>query len=211
MDLFTTILVDPESTDMTILETVKEELNKDDNADDAKLGRYIRQASLAIQRHLNRNLARAEVTDSFRMNGNSWSGLSSNPSPLLLSHYPLVDINSVVVDGAPLDESEFEIDDASGRIWRVTSEGTRISWGSKVDISYVGGYEMLTNLPEDLEQACIMLVVGNWFRSGRDPLVRQESIPGVADFSYWVGGIGDNGALPPDVLALIEPYRYIAV
>jgi hypothetical protein len=39
-------------------------------------------------------------------------------------------------------------------------------------------------------------------------MLRTEGEPGIGQMQYWVGAMpGQNGALPPEIQALVDPYR----
>ncbi len=49
------------------------------------------------------------------------------------------------------------------------------------------------------------------------PLGREHEITrGIGDFDlvteqYWVGATGDDGAMPPEIAALLDPFRTVTV
>ena len=78
-------------------------------------------------------------------------------------------------------------------------------------VDYRAGYvlpgEPDRTLPDDIERAAIMLVKAAWFARTRDPLIRSEDVSGVTNTTYWVGGFGNGGSLPPDVEGLLSKHR----
>jgi len=73
-------------------------------------------------------------------------------------------------------------------------------------VQYSGGYD---EIPDDLADACVRLVTQRWGNRGRNPSLVQRDQPGaLGSERYWVGPFpGQTGLFPPEVLALIEPYR----
>ena len=53
-----------------------------------------------------------------------------------------------------------------------------------------------------------------WFSRGNNPLVKSVDIPGVVSYEYGTGGISfaaQVGALPSDVLAMLQPFKRMRV
>jgi uncharacterized phiE125 gp8 family phage protein len=200
-----------DSYDLTVLATVKSELNipASNQTEDANLSRWIREASQAIATECGRVFAKETISEVFR---------HSCADRLILTRYPVASITSVTEnDDAALDDALYELDVENGFLYKMTADAvpTQISWpSSRTTVVYVAGYELLDELPADIERACINMVKMMRSASKRDPLLRSESIPGVLDQTWWVGGSGSsnvNQGLPPDVLSLIAPYRNIHI
>jgi hypothetical protein len=119
----------------------------------------------------------------------------------------------VTLDGTALDSAEL-VWDATGILYRVDStDSTPRDWCfGKLVVVFTAGYSTLSSVPLNLQRACILLSKGFRSAAQRDPLVKSESVPGVLDTSYWVGGApGTVGNMPPDVAGLLDPYREISV
>jgi hypothetical protein len=72
-------------------------------------------------------------------------------------------------------------------------------------VQYQAGYE---TIPGDVEEACLRLCTARWWARGRDPSLRSQTQPTLGTREYWVGAVpGQNGALPPEIEALVAPYR----
>lgn len=211
----TTVQTAATEKDMTTLADVKSELSIANGGSDEKLSRLIREASADCVRYVERVLAQETVTDFYRANRlltDGLSGLRGRVEALQLSRWPVSTIGTVIEDGVTLAASGYELNADAGELWRLDGSDQRIGWArAKITVAYTGGYDMPDGLPEDLQRACIDMVKSLWFRQSRDPLVRQESVPGVLEQQFWVGAPGDNGALPPDVTARLDPYRWIPV
>lgn len=208
----TAIVTAAASTDMTTRATVKAELEITDNASDAKIDALIGQASATCTSYLNRTIAQETVTDYFRRDrARGCSGVINAVGSLWLSRWPVSSISAIVEDGVTLDTTGYELNSNTGQLWRLDDDD-RTRWSAtKITITYVGGYTMITELPPDLERACLSLVKLQWFATKRDPLVRQENIPGVYEVAYGFGGITADNELPPEITGLLNAYRRISI
>jgi len=62
--------------------------------------------------------------------------------------------------------------------------------------------------PDDIEEACLRIVVGRYRARGRDPALIQRDTSGVGTERFWFGGApGQTGAVPPDIAGLLDNYR----
>lgn len=191
--------------DLTVLATVKAELGITGTTEDTNIGTWISQASAACASYCNRTLRSETVTETFRS--------ARNESLIYLARLPVGTITSVTEDGVVLVvDTDYQLDAINGVLYRLSSDLV-VNWNfNKLVVVYAGGYTSIASIPDDIERACITQVKTLRSASTRDPLVKQESIPGVLDTSYWVGGIpGTVGNLSPEVTALLDPYREISV
>jgi hypothetical protein len=197
----TTISEAPVTNDLTVLETVKEELGISDNASDVMLSRMISEQSEVAAAYCRRPLSQATVIDNYRIR-------YGTDSPLIPSRAPVTSITSIVEDSTELGTTDYEYDAARGFMWRLNASGVRICWPAAViTVTYVGGYELLTTLPRDIERAVLVLIKESWYARSRDPRARSESVDGIGRTDLWVGTIPGGGALPSDATVLLEPYR----
>ncbi len=198
-----------DSIDLTTLATVKSELDITTGEHDTDLQRLITQASRAAATYCNRVFAKEAVTDHFRLQNECRS-----TDKLMLSRFPVDDDATITVteDGTALTASDYELDPATGFLWRLSSD-ERTSWArAKVTVAYSAGYELLAELPEDVERAAVIMVKQAWFSKAQDPSAKAEEVPGVYRIERWVGSVpGDNGALPAEAEALLNPYRFIPI
>jgi hypothetical protein len=199
----TTILTAAASHDLTVLETVKQELDITDNDSDDELARLISEQSAVATAYCQREFAQETVLDVFRP---EWS----ISSPLKVSRTPIVSITSIVEAGITLGASIYEFSDAN--IWRLDISGGRMEWpAGKIDVTYVSGFQLLTTLPRDLERGVLVLIRQAWYSGSRDPLAISESVDGVGRTDYKVGSGLDGEALPAEALALLSNYRRYSV
>ena len=196
----TEVLVEADARDLTILETVKSELGIVKNDHDDVLSRLIHQQSAAAETYCNRVFAKETLVDHLRLYG-QWA-----VGNLILSRYPVESITSIVEDDVTLDAALFDFDPATGIVWRLDASGYPQPFYSNVVATFVAGYELLAELPHDIERAVILMVKQAWYARTRDPLVKSEDVPGVLRQDFWVGTVGEN-ALPPEAASLLDPYR----
>lgn len=203
MQSILTVITPAESYDLTVLATVKAELGIIGTSEDVQIAKYIAQASGAIASYCNRVFAEETVTETFR-NRSSGGTLRS----IILQRSPVTEIDAVALDDVELvANTDYEFDGESGILSRICG-GYRSTWSFRtLVVQYTAGYELVGTLPLPIERACISLTKQYRSSASRDPLVKGEEIPGVLKTDYWIGGVGANGALPPDVIDLVAPYR----
>lgn len=195
---------------LTTLDRTKGELGISGGGYDALLTSKIREASSDIEAHIGRVLRRETVSETF------W-GANRAVDTLILNRWPVASIVSVSVDGSDLDAGDYRLVADAGLLYRLDGGGYASRWaiGREAVITYVAGYAMPAeaepDLPAVLEAAAVELVNSYWVSRGRDPLVREEDVPGVGRTVYWVGAVGAAGALPPGVESKIAPFRRIVI
>jgi hypothetical protein len=193
---------------LTTLARVKSELQITNNEKDEIITTRISEASTTLETYLRRVLARETVVETIRLQAGDGAAECLN-----LKRWPVASITSIMEDDVAVDSEEYELEPAAGIIYRLDASGYRSSWFfcKSIILTYVAGYllpaETSRDLPADIELAAVKLVTGQHLSSGRDPLVKMEEIPGVMRQEFWVGSIPDASSLPPDVTALVEPYR----
>lgn len=201
------------SKDLTTLATVKAECGITDTSEDANIETWIDQASDACAAYCNRVFGQETVTETFRNRFNFVYRHENKLPSILLQRNPITAI-TVTEDGTVLvQDVDFQLDGTEGIIYRLDPNTDALTnWSfNKLVVNYTAGWLLMGTLPFNIERACISQVVNTRASAGRDNTVKQESIPGVLETQYWVGTIGQNGALTPDVTALLDPYRNIGV
>lgn len=201
--MLTTLSIDTPATtgDLTVLATVRRELQLADafTADDAWLADAIRQTSDMIASYCRRpeGFGRATVTQTWR--------LTRDPPLLLLARDLAPAVTTVVEDGVTLTTADWALD--GSRIYRLLADAVAPWTASKVAVTYAAGYGLLTDVPYDLERACLDLVVRAYRSRGRDPGLRSQDIPDVLRQSWDTpGGDGFRGGLPRDVADRLSPW-----
>lgn len=207
MNSLLTVLAASNTYDLTILATVKGELGITDQTLNDQIDAWIDQASAAIAAYCNRVFGLETVQEEFWPDRSDI--LTEGVAPLRLERWPVSSVTSVVEDGVTLvSGTNFRIDTKVGHLIRLDSNGWPTSWPAEaIVVVYVAGYTLLDGLPQDIERAAITMVKQAYFRARRDPSIKQESIPGVRDVSYWIATGIDAGNMTPDVVNLLAPYR----
>lgn len=196
-----TVTAPASSNDLTTLANVKAELSITGTASDTDLSAAIKRASLVLARFCRRTgWGRETVVQTER--------LARERGGLVLRRDILPAITSVTLDGVALTAgADYELD--GSLLWRLSAVGSttlRMNWcRGVVVVTYAAGFASVTDVPADLEQACLVLVTGMWRARGRDPLLRSEAAEGVGSASYMDARAGDLG-LPDDVASLAGAY-----
>lgn len=198
MNSVLTVTTPAENQELTDLESVKQELGITTTAEDTKFGSWIKQASSIISSYCNRVFGSETVSETFR--------LERNPQKIVLTRFPVSVISSVLENDISLTTDDYESDLAKGMLTRLSSDSLSCWAACKIVVSYRGGYDLLDDLPDDIQRACISLVRQLRSQSTRDPLAKRIEIPDVRTVDYWVGQVGESGSMPPDVMDILAPY-----
>ena len=201
-----TVLTPASSRALTTLANVKDEIDVTVDDSDARLERWIAEESERIETYLGRVLAQEVVQETFRLHDRA-NWLTGARDSLRLARRPVAAIASVEVDGVALATDDYELDAAAGLLYRLCGH-RRVRWfGCTVVVRYTAGYASISALPRPIEAACLGLIRHRWAARGRDPMLRSLAIPGVATEQYWVGTTGEDGDMPPEISALLDPFR----
>lgn len=219
MQSLLTVTKKSDSYDLTILETVKNELNIKDNSQDKKLELLIHQTSGAISTICNRIFAEETVSEVFRLHAgrvgrwHSWGREELSVETLVLRRRPISSIISVIEDGMQLLTTEYETNFEAGLLCRLTGSDFRAAWyANKITVSYIAGYVLLETLPYDLERACLLWVKANYIQDRRRDLgIRSEEVPGVINQTFFDRNSSNPNSPPPEVMVLLNPYMEIGV
>lgn len=197
-----TVSVEAQSKNMTSIERVKRELGVTVDTHNTFIYEAITQASAEIVSYCRREFAKETVVESFRV---------GEPVGILqLSRRPIVSVSSIVESGVTLTTDDYEIDALTGWIYRLDGNDERRDWEcGKIVVTAVVGWEMLTDLPSDLERICIDLVKSKWFARKRDPLVKREEVPGVLLTEYWVDTGEYVRGLPAGIAKKLDELCYV--
>lgn len=193
------IIVTPApSRRLTLPDSVRAALDIAD--EDAALLPPIDRASAAIEGWLGRGIARETVRETWLPTRAQWS--------LQLARWPVFEVVEVVEDGRTVAAADFECDPATGILRRLWS-GRPASWMPvRIEAQYAAGYvlpgEEGSDLPADLEEACIRTIAAAREGIKRDPAVKHV---GVGNNGVDVHFDTSAGALPPAAVALLQPYR----
>lgn len=198
MDSILTVTAPASTFDLTTITDVKADLGITNTDSDALLTRYVSESSIEFANACNRVFAKETVSELFRPD--------EPKRTLVLTRRPVVSITSVTEDGDVTDASDYETDLTAGLIYRLEDD-CRCAWGAaKIVVVYQAGYVVPASAPKDLQKAIRAIVKAQFLSKGRDPLVRSESVPGVYEVAYWVGGLPGGEAWPADIKAALDRY-----
>lgn len=206
------------STWLTTLDRIKLELSISGGTSDDLLNARIASASSVINGLCFPSLKRETVIETFYPDH-----YGERADRLILDHSPVSSITSVTVDGTALtdvvivddvvtDLAEWRLDGDKLRLRRQTTAGRHSHWSFRTSIvvAYVGGYllpgEAERDLPFEIEDACVELVVAYWMMRGRDPGLRAEENVGVYRFEYQTTMNGYQYPVPKGVMDKLDPY-----
>ena len=103
------------------------------------------------------------------------------------------------------DPALYELDDEAGLLWMKCGRFT-----GEVIATYSGGYDLPTEAPPLLAQACIEVIRAQHAKVGRDPGIRtvQHIDTSVTFNDYYLRSSGSGAAsiLPPNAAGMIEKY-----
>lgn len=107
----------------------------------------------------------------------------------------------------PLAEGiDFLIDYDYGHVTRLfETDRQPKSWNLPIIAIYWAGFQ---DIPEDLQDAVVLMLKGRWYSRQRDPNVKSQNVEGVYSASYFFAtGPGGQGDLSVDVNAKLDRYR----
>lgn len=184
--------------DLTTIGDVKADLEITAATQDALIARYVSESSLELALACNRVFAKETLSEQYRPD--------KAKRALILTRRPLAAVTSVSEDGDLVAAADYETDFAAGLIYRLESDARASFAAAKIVVVYQAGYDLPGSAPKDLQKAARAMVKAQFLSKGRDPLVRSESVPGVYEVAYWVGGLPGGEAWPADIKAAIDRY-----
>lgn len=205
--VITTVVTPAGSYDLTSRTNVKAELSITDTASDSIIDRYITSASAAISQYCNRVFPVETVKDEFWPEREFYAYQIPGTVPSMqLTRWPTGTVTSITENGNILvGGTDFRIDPANGSLIRLDGMLYPTKWCAWPIVAiYAGGFAAT---PADVEDAAIRMVKARYLAKGRDPLLKQESIPGVREYQLWVATGSDAGNMPPDVADILDNYR----
>jgi hypothetical protein len=102
---------------------------------------------------------------------------------------------------------DFVIDAPNGRLIRLDPYTLQArAWGTNpTTVFYSAGY---APVPAPVQTAALIWLTSRFHSRGRDPQLRSESEPGaIGARTWWVGGPKPSGAVPEEIIGMLEPYR----
>lgn len=212
-----TVITPSDTYDLTILATVKSEfgISDSDTSQDENLTRWIHEASANIAGVCKRVFAEEILSEVFRRPDCRVDNLILRPN-----RRPVSSVTSVTEDGVALTTDEYEVDYATGVIYRLDTTGYRMGWYycyDRITVVYTAGYFLLNDLPYDIERAAIRLVKHFYSARGSGGSsaggdLKVVDVPGVVRREWETRS--DNfqpnpnapPSLPSDVMTLLGPY-----
>ncbi len=207
-DTILTVLTPAVTIDLTTLERAKAELGITNNASDSLVTAWIHEVSSQISSACGRVFGLERLSETFDPSGpHHWQHHFQGRSEVLrLARWPITAVDSVTINGVILDPSEYMVDYTNGLIFRVTER-----WFGQIVVIYSAGYELITDLPYDIERAALLMLnyrQASSGSSGRDPFLRSKSIQDVGQWQYFDRSqtSGVAGGLPTEVANMLQPY-----
>ncbi len=152
-----------------------------------------------------------------------WSGTLQNASPIginsgwslptsglitgaAIPNYLTIVENALLAPTPLAEDVDFEIDHLLGEATRFFAiDRQPKTWGLPIIAIYQAGFNPI---PQDIQDAVILMCKGRWFGRLRDPLIRSQNAVGIYEAAYFFGtGPGGQGDLPVDVMAKLDRYR----
>lgn len=206
--VITTVITAATSYDLTTLDAVKDELGISDGSKNDTLKRYITSASAAASQYCNRRFQIEGVKDEFWPERDAYPyQIPGGVDVLQLSRWPVVTpITSVVENSITLVEgTDFRVEYVSGTLIRLDQNQYPRKWIAwPVVAQFSGGF---SPIPSDVDDAIVRMVTRRYSAKGRDPNLKQESVPGILERQWWIATGTESGNLSPDISDVLDNYR----
>lgn len=199
------------SYDLASLDDVKDEIGVKDNSNNALLQRYLTSASAAVSQYCNRVFPAETMTETFwASRDRGWRKVLPSVQDLQLSRWPVQSVTSVTENGTALvQDTDFKVNAENGQLVRLNTNGYPRMWPVyPIVVVYAGGFD---KTPPDVQDAVIRMVTKRYVSKGRDPSLKQESVPGVREVQYWIATGADSGNMTPDITDILDNYRVPAI
>jgi hypothetical protein len=175
------------SSDLITLDRLKVRLRIESSDDDAWLAEAITSQSLGAADWCKRVFGSEDIEETFRGVLVHRDFVGEYGGGLQLARYPVSQIASIFEDGVELGTDEWELDPEPGQIYRLNASDHRRGWSAlKIIVLYRAGYDLPDAAPAPLVDAVTMLVQEAVLSSGRDALVKSETVQGLGTTEYWV-------------------------
>ncbi len=196
-------VITPATTlDLTTVEQVNRELGLDTGENDALIAGYISAVSDSISKHCKRIFAAQEYEETFY--------LKQYKNEVLLSEYPVAEIASIIENDETLADDDARVNADTGAVIR-RRNGDVCWWpAGTIIVTYTAGFSDDTSgapsPPPAIERAAILLAAMSYRSRGRDPAVRSVQ-HGDASVSFGIGPFVNGEGMPPEIVALLRPYK----
>lgn len=171
-----TVVTPAASSDLTRIDVARAELAVADHDEDERIAALIKQASAIVARRADRAFGKETLIETVR--------LCSPSAELMLARFPVASIASVLEDGITLSAADYEFDAESGIVKRIDDDAVSAWPATKIVVSYEAGYDLPDNVPQEIEQAALIVLKHLYFGTARDPAARAEAIDGAGSTTY---------------------------
>jgi len=184
--------------ELITLEDLKTALEITDDTEDDALEAAITLHSQMIEEYYGTRLGFANAVETFTFDlfENSRRG-----SALVLSLYPVVSVDSVLVDGSAV---EYTIDKIKGMLRIVGGCGF---WSGTVVVTYSGGYDLPDGAPATLQSAIIESIRLERLAADRGDTGISSVQHGETRVSYFQDSSASSAGLPSSVTDLLRQFR----
>lgn len=143
------------SSDLTRIDVARAELGVADHDEDERIAALIKQASAIVARRADRAFGKETLIETVR--------LCSPSAELMLARFPVASIASVLEDGITLSAADYEFDAESGIVKRIDDDAVSAWPATKIVVSYEAGYDLPDNVPQEIEQAALIVLKHLYF------------------------------------------------
>jgi uncharacterized phiE125 gp8 family phage protein len=171
-----TVLTPAKSGDLTRIDVARAELGVAEHGEDERIAALIKQASAIVARRADRTFGKETLSETIRL------GMPS--AELMLARFPVTSVTSIVEDGDTLNASDYELDAESAMLTRIDDDAVSAWPAAKIVVSYEAGYDLPDNVPQEIEQAALVVLKHLYFGTARDPAARAEVIDGAGSTTY---------------------------
>lgn len=190
----------PPSSNLVTLAELKTELGITGESEDEALELSIARISRAFSEYCDRLFAMREVVETFAFDQGE---TILARQPLVLRQHPILAVDGVLVDSVAVDD--YEYDASSGRLWR-----TGGTWSGRVEVYYVGGYDLPDDAPASLQWAVIEAIRQRRSFATADPTIRSTT-HGDTAVSYNAEPSAGAAGFSSTIIDAIRPYKRLSV
>lgn len=138
------VLTAPVTRLLTLTSVVREDYGIGSDATDSYLSRLIKRNSASVENFCNRVFARQRIQESILILADAYPyQLPGGVSPLQLSYWPLIEVESVYEFGKELSSEKYRALSSRGQLVRLDYTGNPMAWPTtEIVVIYSAGYEL---------------------------------------------------------------------